>query len=194
MAFSIDTFKSALALGGARPSLFEVQITFNPGSGLVTDGLSKLQFMARAASLPASTVGSFPVPYFGRQIKLAGDRVFEDWQVTIINDEDFAVRAAFEEWSKLINSHEPNLASLRPGLGLGAGAASSLGYKANAEVRQYSKLGHVIRRYQFVGLYPTIVSDIALNWGETDQIEEFAVQFSYDYWEVVDTTTAPLGA
>lgn len=188
MAFSIDQFKSQLALGGARPSLFEVQITFNPGSGIVTDGLSKLQFMARAASIPPSIVGSFPVPYFGRQIKLAGDRVFEDWQVTIINDEDFAVRSAFEEWSKLINSHEPNLTSLRPGLGT-AGGASTLGYKANAEVRQYSKLGNVIRRYQFVGLYPTAISDIQLNWGETDTIEEFAVQFSYDYWETVDTTS-----
>lgn len=186
MAFSIDQFRSQLALGGARPSLFEVQITFNPGSGIITDGLTKLRFMAKAASLPGSMVGSFPVPYFGRQIKLAGDRVFEDWQVSVINDEDFAVRAAFEEWSKLINSHEQNLASLRPGLGAG----STLGYKANAEVRQYSKLGNVIRRYQFVGIYPTIVSDISLNWGETDQIEEFGVQFSYDYWENVDITGA----
>ena len=184
MAFSIDQFKSALALGGARPSLFEVQITFNPGNGIITDGLLKAPFMVRATTIPASTVGSFPVPYFGRQIKLAGDRVFEDWQVTVINDEDFAVRAAFEEWSKLINSHEPNLASLRPGLG--TIGASTTGYKANAVVKQYSKLGGPpIRTYQFIGLYPTIISDIQLGWNEVDQIEEFAVQFSYDYWEVV---------
>lgn len=190
MPFSIDQFKSALALGGARPSLFEIQVTFNPGSGIITNGLNKLQFMARAASIPPEIVGSFPVPYFGRQIKLAGDRVFNDWQITVINDEDFAVRAAFEEWSKLINSHEPNLASLRPGMGNVSGGISSLGYKANAEVRQYSKLGSVIRRYQFIGLYPTVVSDISLNWAEVDQIEEFAVEFAYDYWESVDTTVA----
>ena len=184
MAFSIEQFKSALALGGARPSLFEIQITFNPGNGTITDGLLKAPFMIRSASIPASVVGSFPVPYFGRQIKLAGDRVFEDWQVTVINDEDFAVRAAFEEWSKLINSHEPNLASLRPGLG--TTGASSTGYKATATVKQYSKLGGApIRAYQFVGIYPTVISDIALGWGDVDQIEEFAVQFSYDYWEEV---------
>lgn len=183
MAFSIDQFKSALALGGARPSLFEVQITFNPGSGLITDGLIKAPFMVRSASIPASNIGSFPVPYFGRSIKMAGDRVFDDWQVNVINDEDFAVRAAFEEWSKLINSHEANLATLRPGQGALGGAT---GYKANAVVKQYSKLGGApIRSYQFVGLYPTAISEIQLGWADVDTIEEFAVQFSYDYWEVV---------
>lgn len=186
MAFSIDTFKSALALGGARPSLFEVQFTFNPGNDIITEGLAKAPFMVRSANIPASNLGSFPVPYFGRQIKLAGDRTFDDWQVVVINDEDFAVRAAFEEWSKLINSHEPNLASLRPGRGTPTG---NTGYKANAVVRQYSKTGATIRTYQFIGMYPTIISDIALGWGEVDQIEEFAVQFAYDYWELLDTTT-----
>lgn len=181
MPFSIDTFKSNLALGGARPSLFEVQFTFNTGNNLITQGLAKAPFLVRSANIPASTVGSFPVPYFGRQIKFAGDRTFDDWQVVVINDEDFAVRAAFEEWSKLINSHEANLASLYPGRGTPGGG---VGYKANADVRQYSKNGAVIRTYQFIGMYPTVVSDIALGWGEVDQIEEFAVQFAYDYWEI----------
>jgi hypothetical protein len=184
MSFSIDQFKSAMALGGARPSLFEVQITFDPGNGIITNGLTKAPFMITAATLPASAVASFPVPYFGRQIKLAGDRVFEDWAVRVINDEDFAVRAAFEEWSKLINSHEPNLASLRPGGS--ATATPSTGYKATADVRQYSKLGGTpIRTYKFYGIFPTVISDITLGWGDTDRIEEFDVQFSYDYWEVV---------
>ena len=187
MAFSIDQFKSALALGGARPSLFEVQFTFNPGNDIITEGLAKAPFMVRSANIPASNLGSFPVPYFGRQVKLAGDRTFDDWQVVVINDEDFAVRAAFEEWSKLINSHEPNLATLRPGRGVVGGPT---GYKANAVVRQYSKLGGApIRTYQFIGMYPTIISDIALGWGEVDQIEEFAVQFAYDYWELLDSTS-----
>ena len=184
MAFSIDQFKTALALGGARPSLFEVQFTFTTGNGTITNGLAQAPMMVRSASIPASTVPSFPVPYFGRQIKLAGDRVFDDWQVTVYNDEDFGVRAAFEEWLRLINSHEPNLATLRPGLG--NVSSPSTGYKANAVVKQYSKLGgSPIKTYQFVGIFPTVVSDIQLGWGDVDQIEEFAVQFSYDYWEEV---------
>ncbi len=177
MAFSIDTFKSALALGGARPSLFEVQLTLNTADATIQDGLRKAPFLVKAASIPASNLGSFPVPYFGRQIKFAGDRTFDDWQVTVINDEDFAVRNAMEAWSKIINSHEPNLASARPN-----------GYKAEAIVRQYSKLGGIpIATYKFIGLYPTVVSDIQLAWEATDQIEEFGVVFAYDYWERVNS-------
>lgn len=186
MTFSIDQFKSAFALGGARPSLFEVQITFNSGNGLITNGLAKTPFMIRAAGIPASTTNSFPVPYFGRQIKFAGDRVFDDWNVAVINDEDFAVRSAFEEWSNLINSHEANLATLRPGLG--TPGSSSTGYKANATVKQFSKLGgSPIAAYQFIGLFPGNISDIPLAWNATDEIEEFTVQFSYDYWEKIIT-------
>jgi hypothetical protein len=184
MAFSIEQFKSALALGGARPSLFEVQISFNPGNGTITNGLTKVPVMVKAASIPASTVQSIPVPYFGRQIKFGGDRTFDDWQVQVINDEDFAVRAAFEEWSKLINSHEGNISALRPGLGT-AGSLNT-GYKANAVVKQFSKLGgSPIATYQFIGIYPTVIGDIQLSWEAENQIEEFAVVFSYDYWEKV---------
>lgn len=186
MTFSIDQFKSALALGGARPSLFEVQISFNSGSGLISSGLAKTPFMIRAAGIPASTTNSFPVPYFGRQIKFAGDRVFDDWSVAVINDEDFAVRTAFEEWSTLINSHEENISALRPGLG--TPGTSSTGYKSNAVVKQYSKLGgNPIAAYQFIGLFPNNISDIPLAWNSTDEIEEFSVQFSYDYWERLST-------
>jgi hypothetical protein len=184
MAFSIDQFKSALASGGARPSLFEVQITFNPGNGTITEGLSKAPMLVRSASIPGSQVGYFPVPYFGRQIKFAGDRTFDNWQVVVINDEDFAVRAAMEEWLRMINSHEPNVSALRPGMG--SSGSSITGYKANAVVKQYSKMGGApIKVYQFVGLFPTGVSEISLGWGDTDQLEEFAVQFAYDYWEEV---------
>lgn len=185
MTFSIDQFKSALALGGARPNLFEVQITFNSGNGDITNGLLKVPVMVRAASIPAETTGAFPVPYFGRQIKFPGDRTFDDWQVTVINDEDFAVRQAFEQWSQLINSHEPNISALRPGLGT---TGSSTGYKANAVVKQYSKMGgNPIATYQFVGLFPVMISEIQLDWGANDQLEEFGVVFAYDYWDKINT-------
>lgn len=184
MAFSIDQFKTALALGGARPSLFEIQISLNTSDATIRNGLIKAPFLVKAATIPASTVNAFPVPYFGRQVKFSGDRVFDDWQVTVINDEDFAVRNAMEQWSQLINSHEPNLSSLRPGLGTTTGAG---GYKANAVVRQYSKLGGLpVATYQFIGLFPTTITEIQLAWEATDQIEEFGVVFAYDYWERVN--------
>lgn len=194
MAFSIETFKSKLVGGGARPTLFEVQITAPTSvalEGVDTDAVtaafngdgsnSVASFMIKAAAIPASNVGQIILPYFGRQVKMGGDRTFDDWTVTVINDEDFAVRNALEEWSKLINTHESNLRAL-PGSG-GVGALGTPGYKADAVVKQYSKTGQVLRAYKFIGLYPTNISDIALSWEATDSIEEFTCTFSYDYWE-----------
>ena len=105
MAFNINDMRSGLALGGAKPSLFQVQIS-NPVTSLAD---LKAPFMIRAAALPASTLNPIEVPYFGRKIKIAGDRTFDPWTVTVINDEDFLVRNAMEQWMNSINSHTGNL-------------------------------------------------------------------------------------
>lgn len=173
MAFSINEFKSQLVGGGARQALFQVQIT-NPILGVAD---FKIPFMVKAASLPASSVGSFAVPYFGRMVKYAGDRNFEAWTVNIINDEDFAVRNAMEAWSNAINSHITNFRS------------SPQTYKAQAQITQYGKDGTVLREYTFEGLYPTQISDIAMGWEQQDTIEEFSVTFDYDLWRVSGGTT-----
>ena len=101
MAFNINDIRSQLALGGARPALFQV-IMNNPAN---SGGDAKVPFMARAAQIPASTIGTIEVPYFGRKIKIAGDRTFAEWTVTVVNDEDFLIRNAMEEWMQNINSH-----------------------------------------------------------------------------------------
>jgi len=172
MAFNINEFKSQLTGGGARPTLFQVQIT-NP---ILANADFKLPFMVKTAALPASTVGSFVVPYFGRQVKYAGDRTFEDWPVTIINDEDFAIRNAMEAWSNAINSHDSNTRALPQN------------YKSNAIVTQYSKDGSALRTYVFEGLYPVSIDSIPLSWETVDTIEEFGVTFQYDLWRVEGTT------
>ena len=172
MAFNINEFKSQLTGGGARPTLFQVQIT-NP---ILANADFKLPFMVKTAALPASTVGSYVVPYFGRQVKYAGDRTFEDWPVTIINDEDFAIRNAMEAWSNAINSHDSNTRALPQN------------YKSNAIVTQYSKDGSALRTYVFEGLYPVSIDSIPLSWETVDTIEEFGVTFQYDLWRVEGTT------
>lgn len=173
MAFSVNEFKSRLKFGGARSTLFEISIT--PPSGIpgVGPGLSEVRFMARAGALPASNLGLIGVPYFGRTVKLAGDRTFAPWTVTIINDEDFKVRNALETWSNSINNMRGNLR---------LSGASPLSYKSTAVITQYGKTGNVLRTYKFEGLYPGDISDIGLNWADTDQIEEFQCTFEYDYW------------
>ena len=181
MAFSIEEIKSQLTFGGARQSLFQVQF-FNPANSVAD---IKVPFLARAASLPASNLGTIQVPYFGRFIKLAGDRTFEAQSVTVINDEDFLIRNALEEWSNRINSLEGNLRTI--------GSASPLAYKSDALVTQFSKTGDVIREYTFHGIYPESVAGIGLDWSATDQIEEFTVNFNYDWWDVTGGVTGDAG-
>jgi hypothetical protein len=130
-------------------------------------------------------LGIIEVPYFGRRIKMAGDRTFADWSVTVINDEDFLIRNAMEEWSNKINSLQGNLRQF--------GAASPLLYKANAQVTQFSKTGTPIRTYQFNGIFPSAIAPIDLDWSATDQIEEFTVTFQYDWWEVAGGITGNAG-
>jgi len=168
MAFSINEFKSRLTYGGARPTLFQVQLT-NPIAPLAD---LKVPFMAKAASLPASTTGQIIAPFFGRQVKYGGDRVFEDWTVTIINDEDFQIRNALEAWSNAINTHVSNDRALPQN------------YKSDAIVIQYGKDGRILRQYSFQGLFPLNISDIPLAWEQQDTIEEFTVTFAYDLWVI----------
>lgn len=181
MAFNVNEFAGALKSGGARPSLFQVQIT-NPINGVAD---AQVPFMVKAAQIPESTVSAVDVPYFGRNIKLAGTRTFAEWTPTIINDEDFAIRNAMEQWSNAINSFQGNINNA-------GGTAPSL-YKANAQVTQYSKTGEILRVYDFVGIFPTSVAAIDLGWENGDAIEEFQVTFAYDYWQVAGGVTGNAG-
>jgi len=181
MAFNVNELRSQLELGGAKPSLFQVQIS-NPVNQL---GDLKVPFMCKAAALPASTLGTIEVPYFGRKVKVAGDRTFEEWTVTIINDEDFLIRNAMEEWMNSINSHEGNLRQFA--------SASPNAYKAQAQITQFSKTGVPIREYSFNGLFPTSISAIETSWETTDVIEEFTVTFQYDWWSVSGGITGNAG-
>lgn len=175
MAFNINQFKSELVGGGARPTLFQVQIT-NP----VAPGADfKVPFMVRAAGIPESTLGQYTVPYFGRQVKYAGDRTFADWTVTVINDEDFAIRNAMEAWSNFINSHDSNTRALPQQ------------YKSTGLITQYSKDGSALRTYVFEGMYPVTIDGIQMDWSQTDSIEEFGVTFQYDLWRVEGATGIP---
>jgi hypothetical protein len=171
MPFNINDFKSrGLTKGGVRPSLFQVQINPNVGEDAAT--IDKFVFTCRASEVPAATIDPVNVPYFGRQIKLAGDRTFADWTVTVMNDEDYLVRNMFEDWSNQINQFVGNVKLL---------TANS--YKStDATVTQFSKDGTKIRAYQFVGIFPTTVSNMALDWDNTNTIQTFDVTFSYDYW------------
>lgn len=194
MAFNINTFRSdGLSLGGARPSLFEIYFPEWPGS-TGTPATSKIRLLAKASQIPPSIIGQVEIPYFGRRIKLVGDRVYTNWNVTIMNDEDYIIRNAMEDWHNQLNSHARNLMSTDSAPRPGSSATSSTsGYKRDAIVRHFSKTGRLLKSYTMVGLFPVTISEMALDWEAIDQVQQFDVEFALDYWvprPVSSATTA----
>jgi len=178
MAFSVNEFRSQMTGDGARPNLFEVSMPF-PGFASPANAQTKLTFMCKTAQLPGSTVGVVPVNYFGRELKFVGNRTFADWTISVINDEDFIVRNAFERWMNGINSHNFNVRNPL--------ALAPLGYSVDAEVSQFGKKGDTLKKYRFIGVYPTDITPIDVDWGSNDTIEEFSVTLTYQWWDAVDT-------
>lgn len=193
MAFNVQGFRASLVDDGARASLFDVSLTFPlvAGTGGTAPGTfgsaqQAVTFRAKSTSLPGDSITSIGLNYFGREIKVAGTRSFTDWSFTVINDETFVIRNAFERWMSGINSHVANLRL--PSMLSGDG-----GYQQDAIVRQYSKTGQIIKAYRLVGCFPTDVSAIDLDWG-ADNVEDFAVTFAYQWWETLETTDSSSAA
>ena len=182
----ITKFRDKLNKGGARSNLFEVEIKDIPGGG--EDVQDEVRFLVKAAEIPASNIGNIPVPFRGRVLPVAGDRTFDPWTVTIINN-DFKIRDTMEKWSNFIND-----------MVLANGSVDPASYQKSALVKQLSREAasgdkpEVLRQYNFIGIYPNVISNIPLDYGATDQIEEFQVTFNYLYWTVGATNEAGKGS
>ena len=182
----ITKFRDKLNKGGARSNLFEVEIKDIPGGG--EDVQDEVRFLVKAAEIPASNIGNIPVPFRGRVLPVAGDRTFDPWTVTIINN-DFKIRDSMERWSNFIND-----------MVLANGSVDPESYQKSALVKQLSRDSasgdkpEVLRQYNFIGIYPNVISNIPLDYGATDQIEEFQVTFNYLYWTVGATNEAEKGS
>lgn len=204
MAKSISDFKSYLKKGGARPNLFLVRLNFPPDLAQVLDISSitsspnlttQAEFLVKTAQIPASNIGTIEVPFRGRMLKVAGDRTFEPWSVTVVNDGNFEIRKAFETWSRGINALTENVSQL------GYGANGGASYCVDMTVYQLSRDGQTpsrgpdstapgtdgmetVRAYKFYDAWPSAISSIDLSFEANDQIEEFTVEFQYNFFEV----------
>ena len=194
MAFNVSTFRSKFQFDGARANLFEVSFTVP-----TIESSESYKLLVRGASIPGKTIGAINTPYFGNQWKAAGNLTFPDWTITIINKENFGVREDFELWMEQLNSARTNVRPIS-------------NYRTALHVKQFGKAASdatgtgaaAIANYRFEGAFPTDLSEIALDWGTTDAIEEFTVTFSYDWWSVnygaptpsvvATTATAPDGS
>ena len=179
-SFNVLDFRAQLTGDGARPNLFNCELPFL--GNLIGSAAVKYNFMCRTAQLPGSTVNQVPVNYFGRELKFAGNRTFTEWTVTIINDENFVIRNAFELWMSKLNSHVNNLRA--------DGFRNPANYQQDGIVTQFGKRGDVLKVYNFIGMFPIDITPIELDWGANDTIEEYAVTFAYQWWES-DTTDSP---
>ena len=179
---TISDFKSRLSGGGARPNLFEVELAFPNAVGIDNDVLQKSRFLVKAAALPASTIAPIDVPFRGRILKIAGDRTFETWTITVLNDTDFSIRSAFEKWMNIINKMSD-----------ATGVVDPEAYQKDATVRQLDRDGSVLRSYKFWDIFPTNISTIDLSYETTDTLEEFTVELQVQWWEAYKGTSISAG-
>ena len=170
MAFTISEFRGkALNNAGARANLFDVTMIGASAAGL---NASEFTFACKAAAIPAMAVGVVEVPYFGRVVKVPGNKTFDNWNVTIINDEGFTIRNGMEKWIAAMGTHIGNV-----------NTATNENLYGQGVVKQYAKTaGASIATYSFVNIFPVNMSEITLGWDANDAIEEFTVEFAYDYW------------
>jgi hypothetical protein len=178
MAFSVTEFKTNLKQGGARPSLFKVEFQY---PAKITTPPTKSEFLVKATTIPASTIGSYDVYYHGKAIKVAGDRSFDTWDTTIINDEDFGIRKTLEEWMAAISNHKLNTRDKET---FDTSEGDSAKYKKDLKVIQYGKRGQELRTYEFIGAWPSALSTINLDWATASEIEEFTCTWVYDSWKI----------
>lgn len=201
---SLSQFKSKLIGGGARPNLFEVTIpslppgiSLNQGDGDGNYDAEKFTFLCKAAALPASNIAPIDVPFRGRILKVAGDRTFDVWTVTIINDEDFMYRRVFEGWMQNLGQYSDHSGLTRPAdymtdatvvqLGRGSDNGGSSNFYSGKSPGKESGTGtgggaSVLAQYKFKDIFPTNVSQIDLSYDTSDTIEEFTVEFQVQFW------------
>ena len=199
---NISQFKSKLRGGGARPNLFDVAIPNFPdfvGASYNNDDKQNLRFMCKAAHLPASNIAPVEVPFRGRILKVAGDRTFDPWTITVINDEDFRIRTAFEAWMNGVSKLDNATGATAPTSYMQDAYVYQLGRAATISgenpVGEISQTGptesaNVLRSYKFIDIFPTNVSEIALSYETGDTIEEFTVEFQVQYFEAFGSAEA----
>ena len=173
---NINDFKSKLRGGGARANQFRVVMPF-PGFASLGGETENMSFLCSSSSLPGMTVAETPIPFRGRTLYVAGDRTFETWTNTILNDTDFKIRNAYERWLNGINNMSDN-----------EGLVNPADYQVDAFIDQLDRNGNVLKSYTFRGMFPLSIDEIALGYGTNNEVESFTAVHRYQYFETNTTT------
>ena len=189
---TLSQFKAKLAGGAARANLFEVSIPTFPSSiqgawGPGDDAENGIfKFLCKSATLPASNVGSIDIPFRGRILKVAGDRTFDDWTVSVINDEDFKLRTAFEQWANIMSKLDDATGVSNPSSYMTDAYVQQLGRGVSAASGSAGDGGEssVLRTYKFYDIFPTTIGEIAVSYDDSDAIEQFDITFKVQYYTI----------
>lgn len=177
MVVQLEQFKQRLAGGGARSNLFQVNVKTWKGNSAPADNDAE-DFLVEAASMPASNVGVVEIPFRGRRLKIAGDRTFEPWTMTVINDTGFSIRNALESWMHQINKHQD-----------ATGLTNPVEYCSDIEIKQLAKNGEVLKAYTLRNAWPSDLSAIDVSYASENEVERFTCTWQYDYWEATEGAT-----
>jgi hypothetical protein len=179
---NIADFKAQMIGGGARPNQFYVQLTFPSYVGLGVVAGQQAQFLCRSAQLPASTIEPITTLYRGRPVQFAGERTFQPWTVSIYNDTSFNIRNALETWQNGIQNYNTTLGRTNP-----------TEYQVDLNVYQLDRGGAIIKSYRFVDAMPVNIGPIQLDFDQQNQIEQFDVEFTFNYFTSNTTTGGGVG-
>ena len=175
MAATLSNFKSALEFGGARPSLFDIEIKLSTGLTALAgvSPVTNIVSHCNVSAIPPLTVTPIEKQYFGRTVKIPGDIVYGDLTTTILNTEDYSIRNAIETWMNHINSHADNKTSAN---------FADTDWRSTAELTQYGKDGSPLQTYTFFDIWPMTLAEIALSYDTASDLEQFDVTWAYNYY------------
>jgi hypothetical protein len=173
ITFDVNRFKASLTNGGARTNQFAVQLSFPTYVSGAATAINRAPFLVTAAELPGQTVNPAIVFYRGREVKLAGDRTFQPFTFNVINDSDFSIRTAIEQWMNGLDNLIDKTGKLTPSE-----------YQRDMQVYQLDRNGKILKEYRLLGTFPVDLGPVALDFGQNDQISSFQVQFQYQTFTV----------
>jgi hypothetical protein len=178
--FNVESFKSALTNGGARPNQFAVQLSFPTYVTGQALAVARAPFLVSVAELPGQTVNPAIVQYRGREVKFVGDRIYAPWTITVLNDADMSIRNAMEQWMGGMEDYATKFGELQPSQ-----------YQRDLQVFQLDRNGNALKSYNIRDAFPVDLSPVGLDFGANDQISSFTVTFQYQYFV---TSNNPLGS
>lgn len=169
---TISAFKAQMQGGGARPNQFRVELTFPAFVGSIASAAGNAaQFLCRATTLPASVMEDITAAYRGRPVHFAGERSFQPWSVTVYNDTNFLIRNVMERWHNGVLNYTATNGITRPS-----------DYQVDMSVYQLDRNDQIIKTYKFFDVYPTNVGAIGLDFETNNAIEQFDIEFTYNYF------------